>query len=285
MSALDRRDVVVENDCEMGPKKGVSEALKLSEIGFSYGGDAPHLDVHVGFETGCVTGIIGPNGSGKSTALKVASGLLKPQKGSVVVGGKNLSEMGSKARARLLSYMPQTPVLSDSTVENFVLCGRYAHTKRFHSPGSLDYEIAHTSMRLAGVENLKNQSLKELSGGQRQRAHIALMLAQEADIMLLDEPLSALDISACHEMMNLVSDVAHGHEKAVVVVVHDLDLALRYCDRILVMNEGKMVFDGAPSEVVQSGILRQVFKVETHPVETEFGVGYAFFTDVKTSRN
>ena len=257
-------------------------ALTLSGIKFSYAGvdegcAAPPLNLQASFHTGEVVGIVGPNGSGKSTALKVASGILKPYEGRVLLGGKDLAMLSSKERARLLSYMPQSPVAPTATVENFVLCGRYAHTTLFHRANARDYEVVKKSISLAGITDLKNKSLSALSGGQRQRAHIALMLAQEASVMLFDEPLSALDISACHEMLELIYALAHTQEKAVVIVIHDLDLALRYCDKILVLDKGEVCFEGSPKEVIASEILREVFAIKTHPVVSQRKVGYAFF--------
>ena len=252
------------------------EALVLRNVAFSYG-EEPYIEgLDLAVEAGCVTGIIGPNGCGKSTLLKIAGGLAKPSRGEVEVLGKRLGALRHSERARMVSLLPQdTPSVSMS-VRDLVLSGRYAHLGWMQVPAAADYQTVEQAMELVGIADLAGKPVRELSGGQRQRAYLAMLLAQQAPVMLLDEPKSALDIRSAHDMLSLIREVRSHEEATVVIVIHDLDLALRYCDRIVVIEEGEVVAHGAAPEIAQSGEVERVFQIALLRHETPAGDAFTF---------
>lgn len=253
------------------------EAISIENISFSYGKEPFIADLSVGFLPGAVTSIVGPNGCGKSTLVKLIDGINRPQAGRVLIGGRPTLAMRGKERARKVAVLAQASRPPAMTVEALVACGRYPY--QFHD-GRLseeDREHVECAMRLAGVERFRSHDLRRLSGGERQRAFIAMTLAQDTGIVVLDEPTTYLDIGACHETMELVRMLNSDMGKTVVMVIHDLDLALRYSDNLMVMERGRHAFSGSVEAVLESGAIEQAFGVHIHPVTCGHGTSYSLF--------
>lgn len=252
------------------------EALELRGVSFSYG-DSPLFEgLDLAFEPGCVTGVVGPNGCGKSTLLKLAGGLLAPSAGEVVVLGRRLRDLKATDRARLVALLPQETPAVPMSVRDLVLSGRYANLGLLQVPKAADREASEHAISLAGVAAMADRPVRELSGGQRQRAYLAMLLAQQAPVMLLDEPTSALDIGAAHDTLSLVRELRSRREATVAAVMHDLDLALRYCDRVVVMEAGRVVAHDAASRIACAGALERVFRIELHGHDTPSGRAFTF---------
>ena len=219
----------------------------------------------VSFETrpGEVVGLIGPNGAGKTTLLRVLAGLLRPDSGSLHLGQASLTSMNASERARRIAFMPQHDSPHPFTALETVLMGRYAHLGRFQLEGKNDRRIAREAMARTETLGFANRQLDRLSGGERQRVVLARTLAQQAGTILLDEPAASLDLRHRLSMMEALKQEAAGRSVAVVVAMHDVSLAGRYCDRLALMSEGMIVAEGHPESVLTAENLRAVFGVET----------------------
>ena len=221
--------------------------------------------------------ILGPNGCGKSTLLKVLAGLLQPRCGTVRIDGKALSDISGKELARVLAYLPQSRPVPEITVERLVLHGRFPYLGYPRRYREQDRESARKAMAAVGVDVLASRELSTLSGGERQKAYIAMALAQDTPYILLDEPTIYLDIDRQLEVMRLCCGMRDAG-KTVLVVLHDLSLALRFADRILLMQQGASVFEGTPAELAASDALDRVFHVHAQPVTAPDGsVQYLFY--------
>ncbi len=214
------------------------------------------------FRCGELVGIVGPNGCGKSTLLKSISGNLTPMAGQVLIDNQPLAEMPRRHRARLLAMLPQHPDGPPGmTVRDLVHCGRAPHSRWFEPFDTTDRTAIEHAIRSCELGELADRPLAEISGGERQRAWIAMTLAQQTRVLLLDEPTSALDIGHQLDVMHLLQYLARERDMAVTVVMHDINLAIRFCDRVLVMQRGRLVGsclnDGAPDW----SLLERVFGV------------------------
>ena len=198
-----------------------------------------------------LTMIIGPNACGKSTLLRALSRMLKPTRGSVLLDGADIASYGTKQVARRLGLLPQTSIAPDGiTVSELVSRGRYPHQGLLRQWSPDDERVVDASMRATGVTELADRLVDELSGGQRQRVWIAMALAQETDLLLLDEPTTFLDISHQVEVLDLLTDLNHRRGTTVVMVLHDLNLAARYADQLVAMAGGTLHAQGAPEDVL-----------------------------------
>ena len=251
-----------------------SFAVQLDDVSFSYGKQPFIRGLSAGFREGCVTSIVGPNGCGKSTLVKLVNGMLRPSAGKVLVAGVPTAGLHPKQRALRVATLAQSMRPPAMTVESLVACGRYPHQGMQGRMGAEDRRQVERAMELAGVANLRRHDVRTLSGGERQRACIAMTLAQDASIIMLDEPTTYLDIGACHDLMALVRQLNQQHGKTMVMVIHDLDLALRYSDRLLVMRGGSRLGEGRVEEVLASSTLQQAFDVSVHPHADPEGPAY-----------
>lgn len=206
--------------------------------------------------------LIGPNGSGKSTALHALAGLIAPSDGAVSVGGKAIGSFSRRDLAKRLSFLPQQPAAPDEmTVEQLVRQGRFAHVGLFRSYSAQDVEAVRWALDCTGLSGLAERNLRELSGGERQRAWISAALAQEAEILLLDEPTSFLDIGHQVEVLDLVCRLSRERDVTIVMAIHDLNQAMSVCDRISLLDKGERVFDGVPADLAASGLIERIFNV------------------------
>jgi iron complex transport system ATP-binding protein len=244
---------------------GEPPVLEAERVGVRYGAREALRDVDARVAPGEVLGIIGPNGSGKSTLIRVLAGVLAPASGAVRLGGRAMHDIRRRERARLIALVPQETRLSfPIRVRDLVLLGRAPHTSRFGLERSGDLRAARTAMEQAEVLDLAERSVDALSGGERQRAVLARALAQEAGILLLDEPTAFLDLRHAVLLLDLVRDLARSRALAVAVVLHDLNLAAMYCDRLLLLDRGAVHAAGAPGEVLTYRDLCTVYGTELY---------------------
>ncbi|MFD8250211.1 ABC transporter ATP-binding protein [Nocardia sp. NPDC059691] len=217
---------------------------------------------------GVVTTVIGPNGCGKSTLLRSLGRLLRPREGRVLLDGKAISTMKTKDIARVVGMLPQSPIAPEGlTVADLVARGRHPHQSWFRQWSGTDESEVTTALEQTGIADLAGRPLDELSGGQRQRAWISMALAQGTDILLLDEPTTYLDLAHSIEVLDLVDRLHADLGRTVVMVLHDLNLAIRYSDQLVVMRDGRVVAAGAPGEVVSVELLREVFDLDARVLE------------------
>ena len=244
--------------------------LEASGIDVELGGQPILRDVEVTVRRGEVVGLVGPNGAGKSTLLRVVTGMLRPSAGAVAIGGDALDALPRRElamRVAVVQQLPEAP--STMRVRDLVVLGRHPHLGLLARESRHDFDVADEAMRRAGCDRFADRELGSLSGGERRRAFIARALAQEAPLLLLDEPTSNLDANAQVEILELVAELA-ATEAGVLLIVHDLTLAAAYCDRIVLLDRGEVVAEGPPSEVVTSEHVRRVYgngvTVLPHPV-------------------
>jgi iron complex transport system ATP-binding protein len=244
--------------------------VRLQAVGLKLGyGDRIVVDdLDLGIEAGTVTTIIGPNGCGKSTLLRALGRLLKPSGGEVLLDGKRIDKMPSKEVARILGVLPQAPTAPEGlTVADLVARGRHPHQTWYRQWSSDDEAAVSEALSMTGLLDLGDRPLDELSGGQRQRAWISMALAQGTDLLLLDEPTTFLDLAHQIEVLELVRRLHRELGRTVVMVLHDLNLAARYADRLVAMRDGKVVASGTPAEVLTEGLLAEVFELEAKVIE------------------
>ena len=215
-----------------------------------------------------VTAIVGANGCGKSTLLRALARLIAPRAGSVMLDGREIRALPSRDVARRLGVLPQSPVAPEGlTVADLVARGRYPHQGLFRqwSPG--DELAVEDALAATGMGELRGRSLEELSGGQRQRAWIAMALAQETELLLLDEPTTFLDLAHQIEVLDLLDRLVAERGRTVVMVLHDLNQACRYADLLVALRGGRVRAAGPPEEIVDAPFVRDVFGLEAHVVE------------------
>ncbi|WPO73005.1 ABC transporter ATP-binding protein [Streptomyces sp. KN37] len=212
---------------------------------------------------GEVTVIVGPNACGKSTTLRALGRLLKPRTGAVLLDGESLAKLPTKRIAQQIGLLPQTPVAPEAiTVADLVSRGRQPHQHWWQQWSDEDEKAVTEAMERTDVSALAERSVDELSGGQRQRVWIAMALAQETDLLLLDEPTTYLDISHQVEVLDLVRQLNHDRGRTVVVVLHDLNQAARYADHLVAMKSGEVVAEGPPSQIVTEELVGEVFGLQ-----------------------
>lgn len=236
--------------------------LQGTNLTVAYGERTVLSDVDVHIPAGEFTVIVGPNACGKSTLLRALSRMLEPQHGTVFLEGADIRTFGTKEVARMLALLPQHSTVPGSiVVEDLVARGRYPHQSLFQQWSAADQEAVDRAMQRANISDLAQRQVTELSGGQRQRVWLALVLAQDTQILLLDEPTTYLDITHQVEVLNL----ARGLQRegiTVVAVLHELTLAFRYASNLILMKDGAIVATGAVNEVVTPERIREVYDLE-----------------------
>ncbi|OGO78212.1 MAG: iron ABC transporter ATP-binding protein [Clostridiales bacterium GWB2_37_7] len=227
-------------------------------------------DVSIDVRKGEIVAIIGPNGSGKSTILKTLSRTLKPNKGQILLEGNNIKAMNTKAIAQKLAILPQVrSVPGDISVEALVSYGRYPHLGFGHRLHKQDFEIIDWAIEKTDLTQLRHRFVDTLSGGERQRAWIAMALAQNPSILLLDEPTTFLDISYQLETLELIKELNEKLGLTIVMVLHDLNQAVRYSHKIYALNKGKVHCFGESNSFLNEEFLKDVFRIEGDIVEDQ----------------
>ncbi|MBV7292913.1 ABC transporter ATP-binding protein [Corynebacterium sp. TAE3-ERU16] len=237
----------------------MTHRLTTSHLTLGYGAE-PIVDrFDSAIEDGVVTGIIGPNGCGKSTLLKGLGRLLTPVSGSALLDGRPIHLIPTREVARTLAILPQSPIAPDEiTVRDLVGRGRHPHRGFFSGPTSADRDAVSEALARTRLEDLGDVAVNHLSGGQRQRAWLAMVLAQQPDILLLDEPTSHLDLVHQMQVLRLIRELS-ATGTTVVVVLHDLALAARFSDRLIAMRDGRLVAQGETHEIFTAGLLESTF--------------------------
>jgi iron complex transport system ATP-binding protein len=237
--------------------------LQAKNVFISYDKKEVVKDINIDVKKGEIVTIIGPNGSGKSTILKALSRTLKPQKGEILLENKNINSMNTKNIAKKLAVLPQTRhVPSDFTVEALVGYGRYPHLGFGHKLQKHDYEIIDWAIEKTDIKALRHRYVRTLSGGERQRAWISMTLAQNPEILLLDEPTTFLDISYQLETLELIKELNEQLGLTIVMVLHDLNQAVRYSHRIYALKEGRIYSHGESKKLLNEEFLREVFRIQ-----------------------
>lgn len=237
---------------------------------FRYGDEWVLRDVSLSVEQGAFVGILGPNGSGKTTLLRVLDAALVPQKGGVMVAGRDLSGIRRRELARLIAVVPQEmPSVFPFRVGEIVLMGRAPHLRPMEFEGPRDLEKARRAMEVTEIVHLRDRFMNELSGGEKQRVLVARALAQEPEVLLLDEPTAYLDLKHQVALLQLLTELNRKERLTVIAVTHDLNLASLYCGRLVLLKEGYLYREGSPGQVVTEGTIREVFGtpvcVDGHP--------------------
>ncbi len=221
-------------------------------------------EVDLDVAPGRITCIVGANACGKSTLLRAMARLLRPRAGQIVLDGKDLHAMPTKQVARTLGLLPQSPVAPEGiVVADLVARGRHPHQGMLARWTAADDEAVAEAMRLTDTAALAERGVDELSGGQRQRVWIAMALAQQTDLLLLDEPTTFLDVSHQVDMVDLLTDLNRARGTTIVMVLHDLNLAARYADHLVAVRAGRIHAAGTPAEVLTADVVRDVFGMES----------------------
>lgn len=250
---------------------GGASRLAARGVTVGYGGRVVIDGLDVAIPPGVITTIIGPNGCGKSTLLRTLSRLLKPASGTVVLDGEDIGRLRTRDVAKKLGLLPQAPVAPEGlTVADLVARGRHPHQSWLRQWSSDDAEVVERALAMTGVADLADRPVDSLSGGQRQRVWISMTLAQGTDLLLLDEPTTYLDLAHAVDVLDLVDDL-HESGCTVVMVLHDLNLAVRYSDNLVVMREGAILAQGHPRDVVTAELLHDAFGLRAQVIDDPVG--------------
>nr|WSW70866.1 ABC transporter ATP-binding protein [Streptomyces sp. NBC_00995] len=250
-----------------------TDATRLAARGVTvgYGGRTVIDGLDVAIPPGVITTIIGPNGCGKSTLLRTLTRLLKPARGAVVLDGEDIAGLRTRDVAKKLGLLPQAPVAPEGlTVADLVARGRHPHQSWLRQWSSDDAGVVASALAMTGVSELADRPVDSLSGGQRQRVWISMTLAQGTDLLLLDEPTTYLDLAHAIDVLDLVDDL-HESGRTVVMVLHDLNLATRYSDNLIVMREGVILAQGHPRDVITAGLLEEAFGLRAMVIDDPVG--------------
>ncbi|OON39907.1 iron-hydroxamate transporter ATP-binding subunit [Izhakiella australiensis] len=246
----------------MSSQRAQDSTFTLNDAGFSVPGRTLLQPLSLTFPAGRVCGLIGHNGSGKSTLLKMLGRHHAASTGEILLNQTPLSAWQSKAFAREVAYLPQQlPAAEGMTVRELVAIGRYPWHGALGRYGHDDRQHVDEAIALVGLKPLAHRLVDSLSGGERQRAWIAMLVAQNSRCLLLDEPTSALDIAHQVEVLALIQRLSHQRGLTVIVVLHDINMAARYCDRLVALRAGKMISQGEPAEIMTTEVLGEIYGI------------------------
>jgi len=251
----------------------MGELLRVDDLTCGYNGTEVIRGISFSVNDGEFAGIIGPNGSGKTTLFRAIAGVLKAWRGRIIYRGRDIALIHHSELAKEVAVLPQLlEVAFQFTVEEFVMMGRYPHIPRFGRTTRRDLVEVEKAMEMTGTLSMRRRMISELSGGERQRCLLAQGLAQEPRLLLLDEPTAHLDIGHQIEALDLVKGLNREKKLTVLVVLHDLNLAGEYCDRLLLLSEGRIHSSGKPKNVLTYQAIEEVYKtvvvVSTNPISS-----------------
>ena len=245
----------------------LTHQLVADDITLAYGDRLVVEELALEVAPGRITAIVGANGCGKSTLLRALARLLSPTSGQIVLDGVELNSRPTKEIARLIGLLPQSPIAPEGiVVSDLIGRGRHPHQRVFARWSRADDEAVAAALDATGIADLADRPVDELSGGQRQRVWIAMALAQQTDILLLDEPTTFLDVAHQIEVLDLLADLNRARGTTIVMVLHDLNLAARYADEIVAVCRGRVHAVGAPSSVVTADLVNEVFGLDSEVI-------------------
>lgn len=254
------------------------KAIEARNLSVNYDGNQVLRDFYISIYEGDFISILGPNGAGKTTLMKALTGVIKNATGEILIFGKPLRYYRRRDFARHVSFLPQDPQVSlPFLVRDIVMMGRFPYMRRFEMEGPHDSEVVEYAMKLMGIENLAMRRLGELSGGEVKRVFIAQAIAQESDILFLDEPIANLDINYQSEIFRMLKKFNEEMNKTIVIITHDINHALRFARRVVLLKEGKVVKEGKADEVVNVETIRSVFKTDAWIEYDRDGKPYVLF--------
>ncbi len=234
--------------------------IKLNDVSFKYGNNTVLSDISLDFEIPKLYGIIGPNGSGKTTLLNIISRQLKMQSGELLFDNIPYDAFSRNEFAKKVAFLPQHLTKSQMTVRDFVSFGRFPHLGLSKKLSQNDENIVDEHLYLTDTAHLSQKQMCNLSGGEQQRAHIAMVLSQDTPYIMLDEPTSFLDVSSKFDLFKKLN-IIKNKQKCIITVIHDIALALRFCDSIILLNNGKLVKAGTPDDIISDNCLDDVFNI------------------------
>lgn len=239
--------------------------IRLNNITAGYNKVEIIKNINITFEEESITSIVGKNGCGKTTLLKTAANLLKPFSGEITISGKDISCIPNKELAKKVAFLPQNRTVPNMTVYNLVMHGRYPYLGFSRTPEKKDKEIVKNALENMRLNKYINENMWELSGGQRQKVYLAMVLAQNTDIIFLDEPTTYLDINHQLEILEIVKKLKK-MKKTIVMVLHDISNALSYSDKICLMDNGEIVIYDTPQAVFDSKDIDRIFNINSEQV-------------------
>lgn len=252
----------------------MAQIITVRSVDAGYRNRVVLQDINITVAPGQFVGLVAPNGAGKSTLLKTIAGVLPPLNGEILLHGRPLSDFGRREIARQIAVVGPDAGLFDYTVEQMVFMGRFAHIGRLAGPNATDWAIVQEALAGVNMEAKRHHQFSRLSQGEQQKVVIARALAQTPQLMLLDEPTAHLDIANQYAILHLIRSLAEARHLAVIAVVHDLNLALRFSTQIILLHTGRILACGAPSETVTVDRLRTLYGLD-FTLECEAGVLYA----------
>lgn len=241
--------------------------ITTKNLNISYGNVDIVKDLNLNIPKGKITTIIGANGCGKSTILKTIGRVITPKSGNIYINGKDIYKEKPREIAKNMAILPQSPQAPGGlTVEELIAYGRFPHQKGFGKANEKDKDIVNWALEITGIEEFKDRNIDDLSGGQRQRAWIAMALAQETDILLLDEPTTYLDLAHQLEILKLLEDLNKKQGRTIVMVIHELNNAARFADHMIGIKKGRVVCEGSADEVMTKENLKELFNIDAEIV-------------------
>ena len=244
--------------------------MEVQSLTQGYGKKVIIDDISFSIDTGEVVSLLGPNGSGKSTLIRTMAGLTTPMSGRIMIGDQDLADISLSERSKIMSYVPQSYVyMPYTTILDTVLSGRAPYMS--WEPSEEDLETVEESLAIMDITDLADCNINELSGGQRQRAFIARALCQTPKIFFFDEPTSSLDLKYQIDTMKKMNEYVHTRDSSLFIAIHDINLALRYSDRVIMIKDGKIYCEGKPDDVINEQSILDVYGVRATFTENENG--------------
>ena len=251
-------------------ERGVTPVLYTKEIAASYGKTRVLRGVSIGFRPGRLTALVGPNGCGKSTLLKAIMGFVPVDEGCVTLDGHPIQTIGRRALARRIAYLPQESHCPDYlTLGELIELSGYARYSLLGGPTARDRALFQTALTTVGLADLAHRRVNSLSGGQRQRAWVAMVLAQDADIVLMDEPVNHIDIKFQYSVLAIIRDLTVARGKTVIAVLHDLNLTAAFADDVIMLRDGQVVAAGPVADTLTAPVVARVFDLEADIFQRE----------------